>query len=76
MEDQSQQLPDVRVGQTWIDCDRRARGRRLVVKGIGSGCAVVENVETGRKSRVRLNRFRQQSNGYRLAEPSRDTDLL
>lgn len=59
----------VRVGQVWIDCDHRARGRRLLIKAIGSGFAVVKNVDNGRSSRVRLNRFREHSTGYRL-EPS------
>jgi hypothetical protein len=67
----------VQVGQVWIDCDRRSRGRRLTVKGIGDGFAVMENVESKRSSRVNLRRFQERSNGYRMeVPPSRETDLL
>jgi hypothetical protein len=67
----------VEIGQVWIDCDRRARGRRLVVRGIGDGFAVMQNLENGRSSRVQLTRFRERSCGYRLeVPPTRETDLL
>lgn len=69
-------FPDVKVGQVWLDCDRRTRGRRLKIVAIACGAAVVENLQTGRKTRVKLRRFQERSNGYRIEPPSRDTDLL
>jgi hypothetical protein len=71
------QAPKVEVGQVWLDCDRRYPNRRLKIVAIACGAAVVENLDTGRKTRVKLRRFEERSNGYRLAPPpSRETDLL
>jgi hypothetical protein len=69
-------VPEVKVGQVWLDCDRRTRGRRLKIVAIACGAAVVENLQTGRKTRVKLRRFQERSNGYRIEPPARDTDLL
>jgi hypothetical protein len=77
----------VRVGQVWADNDKRAEGRRVRVVEVGRTHAVVELVdqrgrpargheaqqkaEAGRRTRIRLDRFRPTSTGYRLV---RDAD--
>lgn len=70
----------VRVGQVWADNDRRAEkvGREVKVvvlhRAMHPGCPefamVVTRFGTGpwgtRQTRIRLNRFRPTSTGYRL----------
>lgn len=67
--------PDVRVGQIWRDCDTRIRDdRRLKVVAVypeGSEKdarphALVEDVDSLRKTRVALRRMRPGSTGYAL----------
>ncbi len=72
---------EVRVGQIWADNDKRSQGRRLRVVAIEPAVpatphhravperAVVRDInEAPHKgfTRVRLDRFRPTSNGYRL----------
>lgn len=61
----------VEVGQVWLDNDcRGAMSRRVKVLAVnrepGREHALVENVATGRKTRIQLKRFRPTSSGYRL----------
>jgi len=65
-------MPEVRVGQIWADNDKRSRGRKVRVVEVGETHATVEEVVTGwtgrppRRTRIRLDRFRPTSTGYRL----------
>lgn len=75
-------LPDVRVGQVWEDNDWRSRTmgspRRVRVVNMPPRIeeyanpeyigVTVENVETGKRSTVRLGRFRPNSTGYRMVD--------
>jgi hypothetical protein len=59
--------PQVRVGQVWRDADKRSDGRRLLVVAVDATHATVTSAErAGRRTRIRLDRFRPTSNGYRL----------
>ena len=66
---------DVRVGQVWKSCDKREEGRggdkegrRLLVERIEGGYAVCARfgLQEARRWRIRLDRFREISTGYRL----------
>ena len=60
----------VRVGQVWESCDKREKGRRSIVERIEGNKAVVRGWSMGNISgperRIRLDRFRPISTGYRL----------
>ena len=62
---------DVRVGQVWESCDKREKGRcPFIVDQIEGNKAVVRawwrgNI-SGPERRIRLDRFRPVSTGYRL----------
>lgn len=67
--------PDVRPGQIWADNDPRSAGRHLLVVDVGPTHAEVElavprppvsSAKPGRRTRIRLDRFRPTSTGYRL----------
>lgn len=60
----------VEVGQVWADNDPRGYGRKLRVVEVDQTHATVEAVadQRGRRTRIRLDRFRQTANGYRLVE--------
>lgn len=66
--------PCVRVGQVWQDADPRTYGRHLRVAEVDSTHATVVHVDiagrpVGRReriTRIRLDRFRPTSTGYRL----------
>ncbi|MBM0274114.1 DUF6354 family protein [Micromonospora tarensis] len=74
--------PNVEPGQVWADNDRRSAGRKVRVVEVGATHATVELVdqrgrpargheaqqqaEPGRRTRIRLDRFRPTSTGYRL----------
>lgn len=76
------QAPVVRVGQVWADNDNRSAARQVRVVEIDDTHATVELVgqrgrparghelrqeaKPGRRTRVRLDRFRPTSTGYRL----------
>jgi hypothetical protein len=62
----------VKPGQIWEDCDKRAGGRKVTVLLVREdhGYAVVRS-QTGKDLRIKLLRFRERSNGYKLvAEPA------
>lgn len=72
--------PKVKRGQVWRDRDKRQPGRWLVVRGLTperdrAVCEVHERGRffgdihnTGRLTKVRLDRFRPTSTGYELVE--------
>lgn len=61
----------VKVGDIWEDCDARMTKRHLLVKEIAGDKATVVEVskvtrrEVGRKVKIRLDRFKPTSTGYR-----------
>jgi hypothetical protein len=68
-------LPDVRVGQVWLDNDKRTHRRSLRVVEVPSldvpnpgHVKVTVQDAIGRKYRIRLDRFRPTSTGYRLEQ--------
>jgi len=69
----NQQQP-VEPGQVWADNDPRGYGRKIRVVAIDGTHATVEVVAhravssgtAGRQTRIRLDRFRPTSTGYRL----------
>ncbi len=66
-------MTEVKPGQVWADNDRRSQGRpNIVVIAVDKTHATVQAPGgSGRKSRIRLNRFRPTSTGYRLIEDVR-----
>ena len=61
-------LPHVKVGQIWADNDSRGYSRQVKVVVLTDEYAFVEDVRTVRRTRIRLNRFRPTSTGYRLIQ--------
>lgn len=71
----TEQTPTPAVGQIWQDNDKRSYGRRVRIVEIDGTHAVVELVtgrgvghadaKPGRQTRIRLDRFRPISTGYR-----------
>lgn len=67
-------------GQIWQDCDKRGYGRKLRVIAVGQTHASVQEVVTGpttrkpRQTRIRLDRFRPTSTGYRLLSEGSSSD--
>jgi hypothetical protein len=66
--------PAPAIGQIWQDNDPRAYGRKLRIVAIDETHAVVElhqprlpvsSAKPGRRTRIRLDRFRPTSTGYR-----------
>ena len=72
--------PPPAVGQIWQDNDPRGYGRRIRIVEVGETHAIVElhqprqpvsSARTRRRTRIRLDRFRPTSTGYRyLAQES------
>lgn len=66
--------PDVRVGQVWEDMDKRGYGRHVKVIEVSGNVATVEQVSArvgyddkpGRRTKIKVDRFRPTSTGYRL----------
>lgn len=64
---------EVKVGQVWEDWDIRHRDapgrRRIKVIEIKDGKAIVQHPSgQGTKTRIRLDRFKPTSTGYKLVE--------
>jgi hypothetical protein len=69
------ETPAPAADQIWEDCDPRSYGRRVRIVEIDGSHAVVELVtpqgvshaqtKPGRRTRIRLDRFRPISTGYR-----------
>jgi hypothetical protein len=70
----------VRVGQVWKDTDPRIKARELVVEQIDQTHATMRVVGTNRRPRIRLDRFRPNSTGYKcvrdVAGRSEDCETL
>jgi hypothetical protein len=74
--------PEVKPGQIWADNDKRSKGRRIRVLEVGQYHAIVRDADAtpgawppGRKTRIRLDRFKPTSTGYRLVQDaSKETD--
>lgn len=74
------ETPTPAVGQIWQDNDPRSYGRRVRIVAIDGTHAVVElhqprlpvsSAKPGRRTRIRLDRFRPTSTGYRyITTPS------
>ena len=72
----------VRPGQIWADNDPRAHDRKVKVVEITDTHAIVvlhtprgvgdDHAKPGRRTRVRLDRFRPTSTGYRLVQETPD----
>lgn len=62
----------VKKGQVWLDLDGRPPNRALRVQMVGTThatCAVLVNGSpTGRRTRIRLDRFKPGARGYELLE--------
>jgi hypothetical protein len=80
-----QHMPEpipVRPGQIWADNDKRCAGRQVRIVEVDSTHALVElhvpravgddHAKPGRQTRIRLDRFRPTTTGYRLAEEAPD----
>lgn len=69
------ETPTPAFGQIWQDNDKRGYGRRVRIVEIDTTHAVVElavprgaghhHAKPGRRTRIRLDRFRPTSTGYR-----------
>lgn len=60
-------MPVVTIGQVWRDNDKRTSYfRDMQVISIDGDKATVRNVRTGKLSKIRLNRFKPNSTGYKL----------
>ncbi len=59
---------NVKVGQVWVNCDKRFAGVEVTVLLVRDdlGYAQVRVEKSGKLRRIRLDRFRERSNGYRL----------
>lgn len=78
---ESSEEPDVRARQVWEDNDPRSDGRRVVIVEVVRGAqppyAEVRPVgnPSGRRTRIRLSRFRDVASGYKLVqETTQDQD--
>lgn len=57
-----------KVGQVWADNDKRSAGRKVRIISIDATHATVIDMRGKRDTRIRLDRFRPTSNGYRLVD--------
>lgn len=63
---------NIEPGQVWEDCDWRSAGRKVRVLAVDATHATVQSpTGRGRKTRIRLDRFRPTSTGYRLVSDAR-----
>lgn len=59
----------VRPGQVWEDCDKRQSGRRVIVRFVAGGKAVVEPVAgLRRRSVLSVARMHPTSTGFKLVQ--------
>jgi hypothetical protein len=71
-------MSDVKPGQIWQDNDKRCHGRQVRIVEIYGTHAVVElhrsrgvgddHAKPGRRTRIRLDRFRPTATGYVLVQ--------
>ena len=76
-------MTDVRAGQIWADNDKRSAGRTLRIVEVDETHAIAEEIAysetTGRtrhlpnarQTRIRLDRFKPTSSGYRLLKDAK-----
>lgn len=68
--------PVVRVGQVWEDWDSRFRAnqhRRLLgIIRVEGKYAYCDGLSTGKKTRIRLDRFKPNASGYRLVSEAKE----
>lgn len=61
------QKPDVRVGQAWIDNDKRNPApREIKVVSLDGDHAACDILGTYRRTKIRLDRFKPTATGYRI----------
>lgn len=72
-------LPRVAEGQVWADNDKRCEGRHVYVAHVDETHATVDQcrpdgtvMPRARRTRIRLDRFRPTSTGYRLVRDAED----
>jgi len=56
----------LQIGQVWVDNDKRFLGRLLEIIKIFETHALCKNLQSGRLTEIKLNRFKPNSTGYRL----------
>jgi hypothetical protein len=59
----------VKVGQVWMDCDKRMYNRKLLVvriEGDHALCANAADRNGKARTKIRLDRFRKSSTGFIL----------
>jgi hypothetical protein len=67
---------EVKPGQVWADNDRRSEGRHVKViaierlhrQAVVRACSPLGNFTGARVTRIRLDRFKATSTGYRLVQ--------
>lgn len=63
-------MTTVEPGQIWEDNDWRSAGRRILILSVDETHATVQSPSgMGRITRIRLDRFRPNSTGYRMTTP-------
>ena len=62
----------VKVGQVWEDNDYRSKGRQGKVVQVGQSSALISWFGSKRETRVRLDRMRPSSTGYKLVTDVED----
>lgn len=70
-------MTEVRVGQVWADNDPRSEGRKVRIIHVDGTHATVGPADPkarGRATRIRLDRFKPTSTGYRLIQDAEPTD--
>lgn len=65
----------VRIGQIWMDCDKRMQNRKVQVTRIEGDYAFCRHWAqiggaSGRETRIRLDRFKKSSTGWLLVHDS------
>jgi len=58
---------EVKVGQIWEDCDKRMGGRKIRVERIEGRYAICMRLGWNSTTKIRLDRFKPNSTGFRLA---------
>lgn len=56
----------VRAGQVWESMDPRDHHAKFIVQEVAEGVAWVTNLAGKRRRKIRLDRFKEGSTGYRL----------
>lgn len=62
----SNETVTVKVGQIWADNDPRSDGREVIVDEIRDGYALCHTGTLGKKTKIKLGRFKPTRSGYKL----------